>query len=96
MIFRDFLNITVMRFLSNTYDPTLPNARMHQTLSYQSFLDPKLADHEWEMYLKWINSNIKGRPRATKEYTTEQLEGMGMIGVYADDEPKNLGKNESK
>jgi hypothetical protein len=36
--------------------------------------------HDRDLY----NRLIKGRPQATSTYTTEQLEEMGMVGLYED------------
>lgn len=66
-----------MKYLSNTYSPKLSDApnyifrRMHET--------PKEA---WQNYLSWLDNKIIGRPQATEKYTVEQLEEMGMVGVY--------------
>ena len=31
----------------------------------------------------WLSDKIIGRPKASEKYTVEQLESMGMRGVYA-------------
>lgn len=36
-----------------------------------------------QQHLDWINENVIGRPKATKNYT---IEAMGMIGIYAKSE----------
>lgn len=38
---------------------------------------------EWQYHLDWINENVIGPPKGTDHYTVEQLEEMGMIGIYA-------------
>ena len=38
-------------------------------------------------YKNWRNKFIAGRPKATTKHTVEQLEEMGMVGLY---------KNETK
>lgn len=72
------------RHLSNIFDHRSPNARMCFTGSYYAWQAGKIAmDAEWEHHLKWINDNIIDRPKVTEKYTVEQLEEMGMIGIYA-------------
>lgn len=71
-----------MKFLSNIYNPALPNARMYFTTSYQGFLDPSKAELEWKNHIDWINENIVGEPQPTDTYTVEQLKQMGYIGIY--------------
>lgn len=76
------------RFLSNIYDPRLPNARMYLTFSYQAQQSGEAAmDIEWQHHLDWINENIIDRPKATKKYTQEQLEAENLVGIYAHPEP---------
>jgi hypothetical protein len=36
---------------------------------------------EDEVYPQWVGYHI-GRPKASATYTVEQLEGMGMVGIY--------------
>lgn len=71
-----------LKFLSNTYNPNLPNARMYFTTSYEGYLNPDLGNYEYEQYLKWINENIVGEPQGSDTYTVEQLKEMGYIGIY--------------
>lgn len=71
------------RWLSNTYNPLLPNARDMAHYSLNAVGDPAKRDEEWRVYLAWISRNIIGPPKATKDGTAEQLAGMGMVGVYA-------------
>lgn len=71
------------RWLSNTYNPALPNARDIAYYSLDAVEDPAKRDEEWRLYLAWIGGNIIGPPKATKDYTAEQLAGMGMVGVYS-------------
>ena len=78
-----------MKFLSNTYNPTLPNARMYFTTSYQDFLEPELAEQEWKQHLNWINSNVIGEPQGSDKYTVEELKQMGYIGVYSKEDNEN-------
>lgn len=38
-----------------------------------------------ETYEQVFDSMIQGRPKATDVFTVEQLEDMGMIGLYAEE-----------
>lgn len=62
-----------MEWLSNIYDPLKPDAQAR-------------LGKQWKRHLDWHSEHIVGRPKATERYTTEQLEVMGMIGIYARDE----------
>ena len=70
------------RFLSNTYDPRKPDARMYVTLSFHEYGDLDGGERAWRHHMEWINANEIGRPQATSKYTCEQLEEMGMVGLY--------------
>lgn len=74
-----------MRHLSNTFDHRLPKSRdTFAGYSYSEWLEGFNAiDRAWQRHLDWINKNVIGPPKATDFYTREQLEEMGMIGIYA-------------
>lgn len=71
------------RFLSNIHDPKDPNARMYFTLSVEASLGIRRADFEWQNHLDWIAKNSIGKPKATDAYSVEDLEKMGMVGIYS-------------
>jgi len=72
------------KFLSNTYDPREPDAKRCHIYSHHAVHNGQTAiDFEWEQHMKWINANVIDRPKATKKYTTEQLEKNGLVGIYA-------------
>lgn len=72
------------RFLSNIYDPRKEDAKRFLTYSYDAISNGEAAmENEWQQHLKWVNQNIIDRPQATDHYTVEQLENMGMVGIYA-------------
>lgn len=75
-----------LRFLSNTYNPYSPNAKAYFRYPNEAAQDPGLAGLEWRNWLNWIAKNHIGRPVATDKYSVEELERMGMVGVYSDDE----------
>ena len=68
-----------LRFLSNTHDPKDPNASMCV------FRHPHETQEEaWQRHQDWLKGNVIGKPQAASDaYTGEQLEEMGMVGVYA-------------
>ena len=69
-----------MKHISNIYDPKRDNARSHFIYTSRDYRQhPK----EWEQYLAWVNQYIIATPQATDSYTVAQLEGWGMVGLYA-------------
>ena len=66
-----------MKFLTNTYDPKREDAEYH--LSYIRGIP---RDQQWRDYLIWLSDKCIARPKATNFYTVEQLEAMGMVGIY--------------
>lgn len=77
------------RFLTNTFDPTKPNAKMYHTYSIHAMQNGKTAcDMEWQHHLDYINSHVIGPPSASDTYTVEELEAENMIGIYAKPETK--------
>jgi hypothetical protein len=67
-----------MKFLSNTHNPKDKFA-----MTYISRYSDETPQQAWENYLRWLDGKIIGRPQATEAYTVEQLESIGMVGVYA-------------
>lgn len=39
-------------------------------------------DNAWILVKVWMGEFATGRPKATGEYSVEQLEEMGLIGLY--------------
>lgn len=74
-----------MRHLSNIPDPRIPRTKEYFTCYtyYEWCNGPSAIEAAWERHLEWVNSNVIGRPKATEKYTVEELENMGMIGIYA-------------
>jgi len=66
-----------MNWLTNLYDPKRDDARACLIL----FIDETEQD-AWERQKAWLSDKIIGRPKATDMYTVEQLEAMGLVGVY--------------
>lgn len=72
------------KFLSNVYDPYKPDAELLHPYSFEDFQNgPEALKAAWQSYLRWINSNVIGPPKATDHYTEDQLIEIGMVGVYA-------------
>jgi len=67
-----------MKFLSNTYDPKRKDAKMHVVRSFHG-----TDEQAWKHHQEWLQGKVIGRPKATDAYSVEQLEEMGMVGVYA-------------
>lgn len=72
------------RFLSNTYDPRLPDARKYHQQDYHDWQNgPEAIEQSWQRHLEWINQNVIGPPQASEKYTVAELEKMGLVGIYA-------------
>lgn len=72
------------RFLSNLTDPYSENAKLYLALSYDEWRGgPQERDRAWARHMEWVNANVIGPPKATDAYTVEQLQKMGMVGLYA-------------
>lgn len=72
-----------MQHLSNIYNPTLPDAQEKHIKYIQAFGEPMGPELQWEQHLEWVGKNVIGRPKATEKHTVEELEIMGMVGVYS-------------
>ena len=70
----------VMRWLTNTYNPSKPDYWM----SIIPFHGQTYEEAE-KMQRDFLQNAVIGRPKATDKYTVEQLEVMGMVGVYSND-----------
>lgn len=72
------------KFLSNITNPNRPGAEHLHCYSFEDIQNGPEAMHEaWLNHLRWINSNVIGPPKATDYYSVEELEAMGMVGIYA-------------
>lgn len=66
-----------MRFLSNTSNPSDPMADIYVIRGIDQSQREAVAS--WR---EWLKGKVIGRPQASFKYTVEQLEAMGMVGVY--------------
>ena len=62
-----------MKWLSNTYK--------------EEVVDVPIGWAGLKQQARWLHKpHVIGRPQATSAYTVEELETMGMVGVYEEDE----------
>lgn len=66
-----------MRFLSNTFNPLDPMADTYAIREIGQSQQEAVAS--WR---EWLKGKVVGRPQATFKYTVEQLESMGVVGIY--------------
>lgn len=69
-------------FLSNIYDPDLPDASRYVCTSYQAFLDPNQRKIEVDYHFKWVNDNFIGPPKATEAFSQERMIRDNYVGIY--------------
>jgi hypothetical protein len=73
-----------MKSLTSTYDPTkVEEAKMSLALSFEDWNDPNGRERAWQHHLAYLKDKVIGRPQASDTYTVEELEAMGLVGVYA-------------
>ena len=70
-----------LRWLSNICDPKLPDSFIRITTR-----DGESQCKAWKLQEEWLVGKVIDRPRATKWCSIEQLEAMGLVGVYVHDE----------
>ena len=83
-----------MKFLTNTYNPKLPDAKMSLSVSFEDLLIPNGVENALQRHLEYLSDKIIVRPEATSFYTVEELKKMGMVGVYKN--PTLSGKEVKK
>ncbi len=72
------------RWLSNIYNPYLPDAERYLTYSISAYQNGGNAmKREWQAHLDWINEHLVGPPEKTHVYSVKELVKEGMVGVYA-------------
>mgnify|MGYP001573658568 CR=1 FL=1 len=74
----------ILRYCGNTYDPREPDYQRHIVRSFHEW-SGDVEDHSVKHHNQWIRSKLIGDPGATDTYTTEQLSGMKMVGVYMEE-----------
>lgn len=66
-----------MKWLTNVYDPTLPDAKL-----FLCVMCDETYGEVWDNYLQWLRGKIIGEPEASEYYNVEELKRQGMVGVY--------------
>ena len=64
------------KWITNIYEPDRYDSRPYHSSS--SISDKKESDKAWCAYINRIEKLIIGPPKASKEYTTEQLQKMNL------------------
>lgn len=72
-----------MRFLTNMQDPRKAGWERYQVHTFHG--DPATENAHT---VEWLSDKWIGKPKATADYTTKQLRKMGLVGIYAYDNPK--------
>ena len=77
-----------MKWITNISNPGLRSSRLKWQGERELLSEAKVGtEHEdWKRYLEWLGQFKKGAPKATTVYTVEQLQLMGMIGLYEEEE----------
>jgi len=65
------------RFLSNTHDPSDPQASWYVAIRIHE--SPAEA---WQHHLYWLNGKVIGDPKPTKFYSVQELKNQKLVGVY--------------
>jgi len=73
-----------MKWLTNLYDPRSKDAEKYIITGIN-----QTKMQEWRNQKNWLDGKTIGEPKATKDYTVEQLKEMGMVGVYAKDKKEH-------
>jgi len=71
------MSIQNLKWVTNTQDPRLPNALIYVTPAWEETHEQAQAN-----YREFLRGKTIGRPQATQALTVEQLEAMGMVGLY--------------
>lgn len=83
------MSVKAGKWLSNTYDPRLSDAREH----FGSPGNDQWWDDQWKRHLWWVDQNVIGEPKSTATHTVQQLKAMHKVGLYKPDaEPAGEGE----
>ncbi len=66
----------IMKWLTNIYNPKLPDAKHYISIAYHQTLDDA-----WQAQLDYLKDKTIGRPKANM-MTVEELEARNLVGVY--------------
>ena len=70
-----------MKWLTNTYDPERNDAKYSLPVRIS-----ETREYAWQKHLAYLADKHIGEPKATVNYTVDELKQMGYVGVYAVDE----------
>lgn len=74
-----------MKHLTNLYDPTREDAK-----SLIITMPGETPGEAWERQKRYLADKVIGLPKATGAYSVQELERMGMVGIYASEEQTGL------
>jgi len=77
-----------MKHLTNLYDPRKQDAKMMIATMFD-----ETREEAWKHQQEWLKGKHIDRPQATATYTVEELEAMGYVGIYDNDEIMLSGKD---
>jgi len=67
-----------VKFLSNIHDPRdKEDANMNLARKFG-----ESTEVAWEYYKNWLKGKVIGRPQPSATRTVEELEELGLVGVY--------------
>ena len=66
-----------LRWISNTYDPNMPNWERTVLSGFNETQDDAVRHHK-----KWLEDKVIGEPMPSDKYTVEQMKSEGLVGVY--------------
>lgn len=69
-----------MKWLTNTYDPKKPEAKMYLVIPIE-----ETRDQAWKNHLKYLEGKHIGNPKATEKHTVSELLDANLVGVYSVD-----------
>jgi hypothetical protein len=70
-----------LKFLTNGNDPNTEKGKNRFMYNHRSDT-PQKKEAEWNKYLAYLSDKVIARPMATAYCTVEQLEYMGLVGIY--------------
>lgn len=68
-----------MRFLYNAYNPNHPRFKYRENWPRP---ESEFYDRRWAIYIEEMKKAAVGLPKASSDYTVEQMLEMGIVGVY--------------
>lgn len=72
-----------MRWLTNTRDPRLPDAKSRFIQEFSSCYED--IYHQWDIWIKYLEDKIIGDPKPTESSSVEYLKSIKYVGIYVKD-----------